>query len=133
MQTPFKIDFDEAFPLGAGTVSNVTPANDFDASTRERPVQARDDLGRLLWMVEVMDFDPDAKDRTHKVKIAADQQPLLPAQVDGQFVRPVVLENLAMTPWINDNGMRPKIAYSFRCTGLSEPKARNSASSVKVV
>lgn len=128
MQVPFKMSFDDAFPFGAGVVSKVIPANDFEASTKERPVQARDDSGRLLWTVEVLDFDPDARERTVKVKIAADHQPVPPALTDGQFVRPVVLENLMVTPWINDNGMRPKIAYSFRCTGLADARPRSGSS-----
>ena len=50
-------------------------------------MQARDkDTGLPLWQVEVLDFDPQAREKTFKVKIAAAVQPVPPeavAQVPG--------------------------------------------------
>jgi hypothetical protein len=84
--------------------------------------QARLPARLPVWQVEVLDFDPQAREKTFKVKIAAAVQPVPPAAVEGAPVRPVVLENLTVTPWIKgEDGPRPKIAYSLRCTGLAAP------------
>src|SRR5215218_7220187 len=76
---PFKVEFGDMFPFGAAVVGEVQPQSDFDASTKERPVQARDkDSGLPVWVVDIMDFDPEARERQHKVKIAAPVQPVPP-------------------------------------------------------
>ena len=63
-QGPFKVDCGEQFVHGLGVIGAVSALADFDASTKENRVQARDkDSGLPLWTVEVMDFDPDARDR----------------------------------------------------------------------
>lgn len=126
---PFKVEFGELFPFGAGVVGDVRKEWDFAASSAENKVQARDKASGLpVWAVDVMDFDPEATDRTHKVKIAAAVQPVPPKAVDGVPVRPVVLEGLALTPYLKEGAGRPRVAYSLRATGLaearrSEPKA----------
>ena len=62
---PFKVECGELFPHGLGVVSDVTALDDFDKSTRENRVQARDkDTGLPMWQVEVLDFDPQARDRS---------------------------------------------------------------------
>ena len=77
--------------------------------------------GEPVWVVDVMDFDPDARERTFKVKIAAPVQPVPPAEVGGLPVRPVRLEGLTVTPYLKESAMgRPRIAYSLRATGLAE-------------
>ena len=127
---PLTVDFGAVFPYGAGLIGAVVPLADFDASTKENRVQARDkDSGLPLWTVDAMDFDPDARERTFKVKIASAVQPVPPEAVAGAPVRPVVLEGLTVTPYIKD-GPRPKIAYSLRATGLAAPgrQARPTAS-----
>ena len=87
-------------------------------------MQARDkETGLLMWSVEVLDFDPQAREKTFRVKIAAAQQPVPPEAISGAPVRPVVLEGLTITPYIKD-GPRPRIGYSLRCTGLSAPVRR---------
>jgi hypothetical protein len=122
VQGPFKVDCSALFPHGLGVVSGVAQLDDFDASTRENRVQARDrDTGLPVWTVDVMDFDPDARERTFKVKIAAAVQPVPPSAIPGTPVRPVVLEGLTVTPYIKD-GNRPRIGYSLRATGLVAPK-----------
>lgn len=122
IQGPFKVAFGDVFPHGLGVVGAVTALADFDASTRENRVQARDkESGLPMWSVDVMDFDPDARERTFKVKIAAPVQPVPPEAVAGTPVRPVVLEGLTITPYIKD-GARPRIGYSLRATGLGAPR-----------
>jgi hypothetical protein len=123
MQGGFKVACGDLFPFGLGVVGAVTASDDFEASSKERKVQARDKVSGLpLWQVDVMDFDPEARERTFRVKIAAPVQPVPPSAVEGVPVRPVVLEGLMVTPWLDDRGARPKIMYSLKATGLAAPK-----------
>lgn len=131
VQGPFKVDCREVFPYGVGIVGAVAPMADFDRSTPENRVQARDkDTGLPVWVVDVMDFDPDARERTFKVKIAAEVQPVPPDAIDGTPVRPVQLDGLLVTPYQKEVGNgRQRIAYSLRASGLSTPHYGNRASS----
>jgi len=123
IQGGFKVACGDLFPFGLGIVGAVTSSDDFEASSKERKVQARDKVSGLpLWQVDVMDFDPEARERTFRVKIAAPVQPVPPSAVEGVPVRPVVLEGLTVTPWLDDRGARPKIMYSLKATGLAAPK-----------
>ena len=120
---PIKVACLDLFPHGLGVVGAVTASDDFEASTKERRVQARDKVSGLpLWQVDVMDFDPETRERTFRVRIAAAVQPVPPSAIEGAPVRPVVLEGLTVTPWLDDRGARPRIAYSLKATGLATPK-----------
>lgn len=125
VQGPFKVECSEVFPHGVGVVGAVAEQVDFDLSSRENKVQQRDkDSGLPVWVVDVMDFDPDARERTFKVKISASVQPVPPEAVAGVPVRPVVLEGLMVTPYQKEVGNgRTRIAFSLRATGLAAPKA----------
>jgi hypothetical protein len=127
VQGPFKVECGEVFPHGVGVVGAVEPMADFDRSTPENRVQARDkESGLPVWVVDVMDFDPEARERTFKVKIAAEVQPVPPDAVDGVPVRPVLLEGLTVTPYQKEGGFgRTRIAYSLRATGMSAPRFGN--------
>lgn len=121
-----KVDCAEVFPHGLGVVGAVSSLDDFAASTRENRVQARDkETGELMWAVDVMDFDPEARERTFRVKVVAPVQPVPPEAVAGLPVRPVLLEGLTITPYIKE-GTRPRIAYSLRASGLVSPKRSES-------
>ena len=110
------------FPHGLGVVGAVSSLDDFTASTKENRVQARDkETGLPMWSVDVMDFDPEARERTFRVKVAAAVAPVPPEAVAGLPVRPVVLEGLTITPYIKD-GPRPRIAYSLRASALAAPR-----------
>lgn len=119
---PLSVDFGQCFPFGLGIVGAVTPYQDFDKSTKETKVQARDANGLPLWQVDCMDFDPDARERTFRVKLAAPVQPVPPEAVAGAPVRPVVLEGLTVTAYVKETGNgRARIGYSLRATGLAAP------------
>jgi len=129
VQGPFRVTCGELFPHGVGIVGAVAPYADFNASTKENRVQAREkESGLPVWAVDVMDFDPDARERTHRVKVAAAVQPVPPEAVDGVPVRPVLLEGLTVTPYLKegpkgrDGQPRWSIAYSLRATGLAAPR-----------
>ena len=88
----FKVECGEVFPHGRGVVGAVSPLADFDGSTKDNRVQAGDkESGLPVWTVEVIDFDPEAREQTFKVKIAAAVQPVPPDAVAGAPVRPVML------------------------------------------
>lgn len=129
VQGPFRMECGEVFPHGVGVVGAVTALVDFDRSTKETKVQQRDkESGELVWTVDVMDFDPEARERTFKVKIAAPVQPVPPSAVAGLPVRPVLLQGLTVTPYLKDVGNgRQRIAYSLRAAGLAEPRALKAA------
>lgn len=125
VQGPFKVEFDDVFPHGAGVVGQVGPQNDFERSTRDNKVQAVDpESGLLVWIVDVMDFDPEAREKVLRVKIAAPVQPVPPEAVEGVPVRPVYLEGLAVTPYLKQQGDFSRIAYSLRATGMTAPRRR---------
>ena len=107
MPRKIPVEFGVAFPNGAYAVGEVQPVRDYDKSTRERLVQAVDpDTGLLLWSVEVVDGDPDAKksNRTLSVKITAKVQPVLPEALTGLPFTPVEFDKLTATAYIEENG-----------------------------
>jgi hypothetical protein len=121
----FRVSMGDVFPHGAYVVSEVEPVRDFDKSTRERPVQATDkESGLLVWSVSVLDADPDARKdaKTVTVKISASHQPVPPEAMPGVPFRPVEFDGLTVTPYVNDNGGRARIAYSLRATGMRAPQ-----------
>ena len=134
IQGPFKVECGDVFPHGVGIVGAVTQLVDFDRSSKENKVQQLDkDSGVPVWTVDVMDFDPDARERTFKVKIVAAVQPVPPDVIAGAPVRPVLLEGLTVTPYLKSLGKdqrtgqeRFKIAFSLRASGLAAPRGMRS-------
>ena len=124
LQGAFKVDCGDVFPHGLGIVGAVVPLVDFDRSTKESKVQQLDkESGLPVWTVDVMDFDPDARERTFKVKIVAAVQPVPPDAIAGAPVRPVLLEGLTVTPYLKETGNgRARVAYSLRASGLVAPR-----------
>jgi hypothetical protein len=121
----FKVSMGDVFPHGAYVVSEVEPVRDFDKSSAGRAVQAVDkESGLLVWAVSVLDADPDARKdvKTVTVKIAAPVQPVPPEAMPGIPFRPVEFDGLTVTPYVNENGGRPRIAYSLRATGMRAPQ-----------
>lgn len=122
IQGAIRVQFGDVFPHGAFAVA-VEPVRDFDKSTREHAVQARDkETGVPVWSVEVLDADPEARasERSVKVKIAADHAPTLPDLMAGTPFRPVEFEGLRVRPYVNGQG---RLAYSFNATALHGPNA----------
>lgn len=122
-----KVHHDDVFPHGAYVVGDVEPVRDFERSTRERPVQATDkETGQLVWSVSVLDPDPDARKdaKTVTVKISAPVQPVPPGEIAaGMPFRPVEFDGLTVTPYLNENGGRARVAFSFRATGMRAPRS----------
>lgn len=131
LQGPIAVEFGQVFPHGAFVVGEVTPINDFDKSTKERPVQDRDKISGLpVWAVPVMDADPQARkgQREITVKVAAEVQPVPPDTVANTPFRPVEFTGLTVTPWVEERGTRSRIAFSFRASGMRRPGSKAAAS-----
>jgi hypothetical protein len=131
---------DDVFPHGCFVVGEVEPMKDFDRSTRDTAVQAVDkETGVPLWRVDVIDADPEARDKTVRIKLVAPVQPVPPAPAPGVPFRPVVLQGLTLRPWVNTDRCKPRrgqahqcgaqIAWSFWATGLAAPSGRSSGKS----
>jgi hypothetical protein len=107
------------FPQGCYLVGEVEPVKDFDKSTKERFVQARDKhTQELVWQVVVMDGDPKAKaaQKTVVIKIMDNEEPKAPAIPPGMPCVPVTFDHLSVTPYVHQGTGR--LAYSFRAKGL---------------
>ncbi len=116
VQGPFRVAFADVFPAGAFALA-VEPVRDFDKSTKDNAVQARDkNSGELVWVVEVFDGDPTARQKTLKVKITAPAAPAMPDALPGLPLRPVEFDGLTVTPYIDSKTDR--LAYSLRAAGM---------------
>src|SRR6266567_1918683 len=90
LQGPIPVEFGHVFAHGAYAAGGFEPMRDFDASSGDRFVQAKDKAsGQPVWVIEVIDPDPAARDKTVKVKIAAVTQPVLPPASAGMPFVPV--------------------------------------------
>ena len=130
----FKITMLDVFPHGAYLVSEVEPVRDFDKSSAGRPVQSVDkESGLPVWAVSVLDADPEARrgDKTVTVKIAAPHQPIPPEAMAGVPFRPVEFDGLTVTPYVNESGGRPRVAYSLRATGMRAPQVGGASSAAR--
>ena len=112
LQGPIPVEFAHVFPRGAFAAGAFEPVRDFEASKGGRFVQSKDKQSGLpLWLVDVIDADPAARDKTARVKIAAADQPVLPAAPAGLPFVPVEFTGLTVTPYVNQGG---RLAYSLR-------------------
>ena len=119
LQGPIPVEFGNVFTHGAFAAGGFEPMRDFDASSGDRFVQAKDKASGLPgWVIEVIDADPAARDKTAKVKVAAPAQPVLPAAAAGMPFVPVEFEGLTVTPYVNQAG---RLAYSLKAAGVRAP------------
>ena len=76
---PFPVEFGVVFPSGAYAAGGFEMVRDFERSKGDLVIQQADKAtGLPLWVIEVIDADPEARQRTVKVKVAAQYQPVLP-------------------------------------------------------
>ena len=116
--------------IQAASVGAIEMVRDFDRSSGDRVVQQADKHSGLpLWVVEVIDADPDARQRTVKVKIAAQVQPVLPSPVPGSPFTAVEFDGMTATPYVDasrcsgdgKNKCAARQAYSLKATGVRAP------------
>lgn len=121
----FPVSFDLAFPFGAFLVSEVTPVVDFDRSTKEHKVQQVDrETGKLLWQLEVLDADPEAKRsaKTVLVKIPANVQPVPPGNDGSSPFTAVEFTGLTALPYVEQvSETFSRIAWSFKADEVTAP------------
>ena len=116
LRGPIPVEFGNVFTHGAFAAGGFEPMRDFDASSGDRFVQAKDkQTGQPVWVVEVIDGDPAARDKTVKVKVAAPDQPVLPPAHPGMPFVPVEFTGLTVIPYVNQAG---RLAYSLRAAGV---------------
>ena len=121
LQGPIPVEFGVVFPSGAYAAGAFEPVRNFDASTGEKFVQSNDKAtGLPLWVIEVIDPDPQARTRAVKVKVAAQAQPVIPAAPPGSPFVPVEFTGLTVTPYVNQAG---RLAYSVKATGIRRARA----------
>jgi len=119
LQGPIPVEFAHVFPHGAFTAGGFEPMRDFDASSGDRFVQAKDKAtGQPVWVIEVIDADPAARDKTVKVKVVTGAQPVLPTPPAGMPFVPVQFVGLTVTPYVNQAG---RLAYSLKAAEVRVP------------
>jgi hypothetical protein len=115
VQGPIPVEFGHVFPRGVFAAGGFEPLRDFDASKAGRFVQAKDKTSGLpVWVVEVIDADPQARDKTARVKVPAADQPVLPPAAAGMPFTAVEFTGLTVTPYVNQAG---RLAYSLKAAG----------------
>ncbi|CAM3575761.1 plasmid replication, integration and excision activator [Isoptericola cucumis] len=126
MQKRFPVEHSTVFPNGAFLHGEVTPVADFNAPAGpegQRPQQRDKDTDLPLWQCVVIDGDEEAgrRDIGVTVKIAAKYQPVPPENKSPIPWTPVEFVGLTALPYVDDNGNRPRIAWSFRASDLVAP------------
>jgi hypothetical protein len=130
MQGQIPVEFGMVFPAGAYAAGGIEMVRDFDRSSGDRVVQQIDKhTGLPLWVVEVIDADPEARQRTVKVKIAAQVQPVLPPPAPGSPFIAIEFDGMTATPYVDasrcagdgKNKCAARQAYSFKATGVRAP------------
>jgi hypothetical protein len=130
----YPVPFSYAFPAGALFLGIDKQVN-FD-KLRDDDNQARDDHDVRIWVVTVMDQDPEAakfgRSPQAKVKISAPHQPTPPdpVAVAGMSIVPVAFTDLLVTPYTDNSGCkgqaqphrcRARLAWSYRASGMVAP------------
>ena len=121
LQGPIPVEFGMFFPDGAYIAGPMEKLRDFDRSKGDRIVQQTDKhTGLPLWTVDVIDADPQARQRTVKVKVkvAAEHAPVLPTPPAGSPFTPVEFTGLMVRPYVNDAN---RLAYLLKATGVRAP------------
>jgi hypothetical protein len=128
LQGPIPVEFGMVFPDGAFAAGKFEMVRDFDRSQGDRVVQQADKhTGLPLWVVEVIDADPEARQRTVKVKVAAAVQPVLPSSAPGSPFTAVEFEGMTVTPYVDASRCQGKgkcaarQGYSLKATGVRAP------------
>ena len=101
-QGQIPIEFGMVFPGGAYAAGGIEMVRDFDRSTADRLVQQADKETSLpLWVVEVIDAQENARQRTVKVKIAVQVHPVLPSPAPGSPFTPVEFDGMTVFPYVD--------------------------------
>jgi hypothetical protein len=125
----FRLGMEEAFAYGA-YFRSVEADNDFDlVRAKAADPQKRDkDTGERLWVVTVLDGDPEARTAEVKVRIASNTPPVTPSPAPGSPFPQVEFADLTALPWVDgqrcktrradDHECRGRVAYSLRASDM---------------
>lgn len=133
MQKRIKLAHGDVFPMGAFLKGTVEPVADFNSEPRadgSRPQSLDKETGLPVWQATVLDADDEAgkKDTAVSVKFVAKQQPVPPENKTPFPWTPVEFKGLTALAWIDDNGPRPRIAWSFRAEEMVAPSSTGATS-----
>jgi hypothetical protein len=129
VQGPIPVEFGHVFPRGAYAAGTFEPVRDFEASKAGRFVQSKDKAtGLPLWVVDVIDGDPQARDKTARIKVAAADMPVLPPASSGAPFTAVEFTGLTLTPYVSQTG---RLAYSIKAAGVRAPGRSGRAADAK--
>lgn len=135
MGTRFRIEMEDVFSHGA-YFRTIEPDNDFDlVRARAADPQKRDkETGERLWVVTVLDGDPEARTAEVKVRLIAPTQPAVPSPAPGMPFPQVEFADLRVMPWVDgqrcksrradDHECRGRVAYSLRASDMRPVGAR---------
>jgi hypothetical protein len=126
MQKRIKVQHGDVFPQGAFLKGGVEPVADFNAEPRADGSRAQSydkETGLPVWQATVLDADEEAgkKDTAISVKFVAKVQPVPPENKTSFPWTPVEFKGLTALAWIDDNGPRPRVAWSFRAEEMVSP------------
>jgi hypothetical protein len=134
------VPFEYVFPNGV-LFLGADKLVDFDRLSQEDN-QARDEHGQRIWVVKVMDLDPEAgkygRSTEVKVKIAAATAPVPPASGVPGYPPAVAFTDLTVTPYNDASGCkgerrphkcRARLAWSLRAVALVAPSTSGGAAS----
>jgi hypothetical protein len=116
----FAVSMAEVFPAGVYALS-VVQAEDYDEKTARRSASKDKVSGQLVWTVTALDRDPEARTKEVKIKVTGPVMPVLPGEIlPGSGLHTVDFTGLTITPYLVEGavGRRPRIAYSYRATGV---------------
>ncbi|MBT1675969.1 plasmid replication, integration and excision activator [Curtobacterium aurantiacum] len=116
IQSAIPVSFDAYFPKGAFMVGEVEPVVKWSDDGQRQGQDLDKNSGQPMWQVRVIDADPDARKGQNEVtvKIISISEPVAPPEIQGLPFRPVVFDGLSVTPYVKENGGRPRVAYSLR-------------------
>ena len=116
--TRFGVSMEEVFAHGA-FFRNVEPDNDFERMrAKAGDPQKRDkDTGERLWLVTVLDGDPEARTAEVKIRIAAPVQPTPPSPQPGSPFPQVEFDGLSVLPWVDGQRCKNKRGTDPECRG----------------
>ena len=116
LQGQIPIEFGMVFPDGAYAAGGIEMVRDFDRSSGDRVVQQIDKVHRAAAVGGRGDrrATRTARQRTVKVKIAAQVQPVLPPPAPGQPFTAVEFDGMTATPYVD----------ASRCSGRRQAQVR---------
>ncbi len=130
LQGAIPISFDSAFPAGAFMVGAAEPLTLWEDGKMVGQ-QHDKDSGKPMWSIRVIDADPEARKGQGEVtaKLVSATPPVAPPATQGLPFHPVAFDDLAVVPYTKEGAGRPRIAFSFRATGLHAPERRKAGES----